>query len=43
MKKDAVTTVINDTLSGTNKRIVKWISEVLHAAQEVDSEIKPIL
>ena len=35
--------VIKDTGRETKEKTVEWISEALHAAQEADSEIKPIL
>ena len=43
MKEEAVTAVINDTSRGTKEKTMEWASEALHAAQEADSTIKPIL
>ena len=35
--------MINDTGRETKQKTVEWSSEALRAAQEADSEIKPIL
>ena len=42
-KKEAVTAVIYDNGRETKGKTVEWTSEALRAAQEADSEIKPIL
>ena len=42
-KNEAVTAMINDTGRGTKEKTVEWTSEALRAAQEADSENKPIL
>ena len=42
-KKEDVTAVMNDTGRETKEKTVEWTSEALRAAQEADSEIKPIL
>ena len=43
IKKEAVRAVSNNTGHGTKEKSVKWTSEALRAAQDTDSEIKPIL